>query len=551
MSERLRIFLQRRRLGETVTQRSTVRATGVEPGASASNGHLFNQMRLSVLVPGALPYIQRKEPSFDGTTGAVAPISGGGAVDAAVNPLVGLKRGDGLNYGTWDLRPRVKLLQHKLNEKTGAGLTVDGMWGPKTSAALESFMLGRSTVPAEIVDQDTADALLDRKKETPGPGPQPNLPGPQPVESTYNQTLEDTLDAIWLQYQLMFEGQRGGLQKLEKDLAQIEKPKNVLVEALKDAGKAALDALLGLGSGALRTPIKAALAGLGETISKDGVDKVFDKAQEAAGAEVGRKVDELGNEDGPTLDTFIEAQHAALEEASSQTQEAFLLETRARLRQPASGEPVSSGPEDPRVLRARRLLNAVKQERPQAFQKQYDESLAKWAIAQAQSKLGTIDSPSRSVGDEKVTTTDMSKAKPDMPGVLTFEIEGTKPDLPVKITGAKIVGLSEKTRQTLERQQRSILDLGLPRYASGKVEINTGLGAILNFTKPTIRIAQNETDDLFERESTEGGKEWLKKKARPFEEVLTEDLVKEGMRMVWQEIDRKRLSEVPGGLKGP
>jgi hypothetical protein len=33
--------------------------------------------------------------------------------------------------------------------------------------------------------------------------------------------------------------------------------------------------------------------------------------------------------------------------------------------------------------------------------------------------------------------------------------------------------------------------------------------------------------------------------------VLTEDLVREGMRMVWEEIDRKRLSEVPGGLKGP
>jgi hypothetical protein len=550
MTERQRIALPRRRPIEAtspVTLRS-LRAANASTDQSASlvNGHLFNQ----VLLGAPVPLIQRKEPQGDGMTG-VTTISDTTPTDSAINPLVGLKRGDGLNYGTWDLRPRVKLLQHKLNEKTGAGLDVDGMWGPKTSAALESFMLSRSTVPAEIVDQDTADALLDRKKETPGPGPQPIPPGPQPVESTYNQTLEDTLDAVWLQYQLTFEGQRGGLQKLEKDLAQIEQPKNVLVEALKDAGKAALDALLGFGGGALRVPIKAALAGLGETIAKDGVDKVFDKAQEAASTEVGKKVDELGSEDGPTLETFIEAQRAALEEASSQTQEAFLLETRARLRQPASGEPVSSGPEDPRVLRARRLLNAVKQERPQAFQKQYDESLAKWAIAQAQSKLGTMDSPSRSVGDEKVKTTDMSKAKPDMPGVLTFEIEGTKPDLPVKITGAKIVGLSEKTRQTLERQQRSILDLGLPRYASGKVEINTGLGSILNFTKPTIRIAQNETGDLFERESTEGGKEWLKKKARPFEEVLTEDLVREGMRMVWEEIDRKRLSEVPGGLKGP
>ncbi|MFQ3633593.1 peptidoglycan-binding domain-containing protein [Roseiflexus sp.] len=550
MSDRERVMLPRRRPGELSTSSllhsSSVASAPVDQDVALQNGHLFSHMRLGP--PVAL--FQRKEPQSDGTTG-VTTTSAPAPAESAINPLVGLKRGDGLNYGTWDLRPRVKLLQHKLNEKTGAGLNVDGMWGPKTSAALEAFMLGRSTVPAEIVDQDTADALLDRRKETPGPGPQPNIPGPQPVEPAYNQTLEDVLDAVWLQYQLTFAGQQSGLHKLEKDLAQIEKPKNALIEVLKDAGKAALDALLGWGGGALRSPIKAALAGLGETIAKDGVDKVFDKAQEAAGGEVVRKVDELGSEDGPTLETFLESQRSALEEASAQTQENFLLETRARLRQPAAGEPVSSGPEDPRVLRARKLLDAVKRERPQAFQKQYNESLAKWAIAQAQSKLGSIDSPSMSVGDEKVKTTDMSKAEPGMPGVLTVEIEGTRPELPVKVIGAKIAGLSEKTRQALERQQKSILELGIPRYASGKVEINTGLGSILNFTKPTVRIAQNETGDLFERESTEGGKEWLKKKARPYQEILTEDLVKEGMRMVWEEIDRKRLSDVPGGLKGP
>lgn len=543
-------MLPRRRSGELSTpslpRSSSTASAPVDQGVALQNGHLFSYMRLAS--PVAL--VQRKESLSDETTD-ITPVSAPAPVDSAINPLVGLKRGDGLNYGTWDLRPRVKLLQHKLNEKTGAGLNVDGMWGPKTSAALEAFMLGRSTVPAEIVDQDTADALLDRRKETPGPGPQPVPPGPQTVEPAYNQTLEDVLDAVWSQYQLTFAGQSSGLHKLEKDLAQIEKPKNALVEVLKDAGKAALDALLGWGGGALRSPIKAALAGLGDTIAKDGVDKVFDKAQEAAGGEVVRKVDELGNEDGPTLETFLESQRAALEEAAAQTQEMFLIETRAKLRQPAAGEPVSSGPEDPRVLRARKLLDAVKRERPQAFQKQYNESLAKWAIAQAQSKLGSIDSPSMSVGDEKVKTTDMSKAEPGMPGVLTIEIEGTRPELPVKVTGAKIAGLSEKTRQALERQQKSIGELDIPRYAAGKVEINTGLGSILNFTKPTVRIAQNETGDLFERESTEGGKEWLKKKARPYQEILTEDLVKEGMRMVWQEIDRKRLSDVPGGLKGP
>jgi hypothetical protein len=192
MTERQRIALPRRRPIEAtspVTLRSLHAANAsTDQSASLVNGHLFNQVRLGAPVP----LIQRKEPQGDGMTG-VTTISDTTPTDSAINPLVGLKRGDGLTYGTWDLRPRVKLLQHKLNEKTGAGLDVDGMWGPKTSAALESFMLSRSTVPAEIVDQDTADALLDRKKETPGPGPQPIPPGPQPVESTYNQTLEDTL----------------------------------------------------------------------------------------------------------------------------------------------------------------------------------------------------------------------------------------------------------------------------------------------------------------------------------------------------------------------
>ena len=99
------------------------------------------------------------------------------------NPVVGLARGDGLNVGTFERRPRVKLLQFKLNEKTGAGLAVDGMWGPKTSKALETFMLTRSTVPAEAVDKPTGDALMGSNVQPPGPrppGPPPAPPGPKP-----------------------------------------------------------------------------------------------------------------------------------------------------------------------------------------------------------------------------------------------------------------------------------------------------------------------------------------------------------------------------------
>ncbi|NER12072.1 DUF4157 domain-containing protein [Leptobacterium flavescens] len=55
------------------------------------------------------------------------------------NPLTGLKKGDGLIFGTFHLRPRVQLLQQKLNEKTLSGLAIDGMFGPKTMTALRYF----------------------------------------------------------------------------------------------------------------------------------------------------------------------------------------------------------------------------------------------------------------------------------------------------------------------------------------------------------------------------------------------------------------------------
>ena len=48
----------------------------------------------------------------------------------AGNPLVGLKRGDGLVFGTFDRRTRVRALQERLNAKVAAGLDEDGMFGP-------------------------------------------------------------------------------------------------------------------------------------------------------------------------------------------------------------------------------------------------------------------------------------------------------------------------------------------------------------------------------------------------------------------------------------
>ncbi len=117
------------------------------------------------------PGIQKKEEQ---TATPASQVSG--------NPLTGLKKGDGLVFGTFHLRPRVSLLQQKLNEKTFSGLQVDGMFGPKTMGALRlfrSFYMGNTiqqvsvddaglelgatqSAPSleEVVDPLTADALF-------------------------------------------------------------------------------------------------------------------------------------------------------------------------------------------------------------------------------------------------------------------------------------------------------------------------------------------------------------------------------------------------------
>ncbi len=118
------------------------------------------------------------------------------SVAVPLNPIVGLKKGDGLVFGTWHLRPRVNLLQKKLNEKIASSLNPDGMFGTKTMAALNAFKItmssententlislkaeeetssiGTDFEPAsgasEVVDQPTADALMGiaKQKEIP------------------------------------------------------------------------------------------------------------------------------------------------------------------------------------------------------------------------------------------------------------------------------------------------------------------------------------------------------------------------------------------------
>lgn len=79
----------------------------------------------------------------------------------SISQLEGLKRDDGITYGTWELRPRVGKLQERLSG-SGFFCKIDGMFGNETAEALHGFQLSHGFPVADIVDQTTADALEGR-----------------------------------------------------------------------------------------------------------------------------------------------------------------------------------------------------------------------------------------------------------------------------------------------------------------------------------------------------------------------------------------------------
>jgi peptidoglycan hydrolase-like protein with peptidoglycan-binding domain len=98
----------------------------------------------------------------------------GALEDAAPSgDLVGLTRGDGITFGTFDRRPRVQHLQQRLNAQ-GATLGADGLFGGGTAAALGQFQQSQGLPAGETVDPVTAQAL---EQGAPPPGSVPPIGG--------------------------------------------------------------------------------------------------------------------------------------------------------------------------------------------------------------------------------------------------------------------------------------------------------------------------------------------------------------------------------------
>lgn len=76
--------------------------------------------------------------------------------------IEGLKKGDGLDFGTEDKRSNVHLLQRKLNDRLpGASLNTDGMFGPLTLKAVHQVQERNELPKEDVISHDAAIAIAE------------------------------------------------------------------------------------------------------------------------------------------------------------------------------------------------------------------------------------------------------------------------------------------------------------------------------------------------------------------------------------------------------
>jgi len=296
------------------------------------------------------------------------------------NPLVGLTREDGIKWGTWERRPRVKLLQEKLNEKMMAALVIDGMFGPKVEKALNEFQISINAEQQNTVDKITADALLD-KNEPPSKKKEPD------ENTTVNPRLEDTMDAMWLQYQSIYHWRSLAVDKLERDLSVLENPSNIINDFAKFLLSKFLDntffdkdnefSVHGLIRGGIdQTGMQPENK---SSVKTWVIGPLFDDdVKNSANGKLNEILDSGSQDNKISPSVFIESLRYSILESSDKDQEKFLLNVKNVIRtfpwQPEPSE-VTDDTEDNRLRIARTTLNVLQNKKLESFEKTYDDSV--------------------------------------------------------------------------------------------------------------------------------------------------------------------------------
>ncbi len=131
-------------------------------GASLSPDGMFGQNTLSILNQFQSRVGLPPTHTVDSRTATALLLPPSPESDVTlISQIEGLKVGDGLKFGTFNLRPRVSRLQQLLTIH-GNFTRIDGMFGPKTLSAMNIFQASRDLSTSSEVDSNTADALEGR-----------------------------------------------------------------------------------------------------------------------------------------------------------------------------------------------------------------------------------------------------------------------------------------------------------------------------------------------------------------------------------------------------
>ena len=423
----------------------------------------------------------------------------------------------------------------------------DGAYGNETSNAVRQFKTKHSLGFTQFGDvgpgtMGKLDELNTPKKIEPPPTPKDDT------------GLEDMLDNVWLQHQLLLDTQRDALSRLEADLAAQETPTDIGLEIMKFIVKTAAGALFGAGGGFIGDAIKKAMKSEMSTedheLLSTGVDKIFEAAKGGVETFAEEKVTNVMSKGEKGVDAFIDSQRQTLLDVSGTEQESFLVDMKPKLRlpsKPKDGEPVAT--EDPRITRARKLVKSIKQQRTNAFDQQYTESLAKFAIGQAQQGLGVTNNPEQATD---LSAQAFEKMKGDLRGAIKLKIDfdADDPGKTVKVEGAKVLGLSQKTRDRLSKMDASIDSLGWPLGAEGQDNSFLTIGN----TGTVLKIGQNEKSEMFDSGSDVDGREWLAKRGKKLKAELPDlpsnDDIRTGITDVFQQdINRIKLKDLADKLE--
>jgi hypothetical protein len=228
-----------------------------------------------------------------------------------------------------------------------------------------------------------------------------------------------------------------------------------------------------------------------QELSKSGLESIFDAAKGAIESEAEGKVDELTAKGEKGVDVFIDGQRAALLDAATEEQDAFLLSMKPKLRQ--APKPKPDGTTDSRLDRAAKVKKAVKAQRGDAFNQQYTESLAKFSVGQARTGLGTTNDAEQGPDMSKAAFDALEKKSGSgstLRGVIELDVSFDEDDArkPFVVEDAEILGLSAKSRDRLSKSDMTLADTSMPIFASDK-----GV-----FEDTELRISQNENGKRFD-----------------------------------------------------